>query len=397
MPSSHSSTPALALPANRKEVPPQAHTLPYLDLKAQFEGIRDEVMQAVSRVLESQKFILGSEVQAFESEMAEMVGVGAAVGCASGSDALMLALMALGVGPGDEVIVPPFTFVATAGSVARLGAKPVFVDILPDTFNIDPAQVESAITGRTRAIIPVHLFGLPTELDPLLKVAEAKSVAVIEDAAQAIGACYRGKQVGSLGHFGCFSFFPSKNLGGAGDGGLITTTSAEMAGRLRVLRAHGAKQKYSYELLGMNSRLDALQAAILRAKLRHLGDWTEARRRNADRYRTFFAQMALQECVQLPVAPPHCFHVYNQFTIRVRERDRLREFLRGRGIPTEVYYPSPLHLQPAFEYLGCRAGQCPVAEAACREVVSLPIYPELKEEQQKAVVVAIADFHGAAK
>jgi dTDP-4-amino-4,6-dideoxygalactose transaminase len=396
MPSSHSSTPVLAPQASRKEVPQQAHAIPYLDLKAQFEGIRDEVIQAVSRVLESQKFILGSEVQGFENEVVEMVGVGAAVGCASGSDALMLALMALGVRAGDEVIVPPFTFVATAGSVARLGAKPVFVDILPDTFNIDPSQVQSAITDRTRAIIPVHLFGLPAELDSLLKVAEAKGVAVIEDAAQAIGACYRGKQVGSLGHFGCFSFFPSKNLGGAGDGGLITTNSAEMAERLRVLRAHGARHKYSYELLGMNSRLDALQAAILRVKLRHLGDWTEGRRRNADRYRTFFAQMGLGECVKLPVAPPHCFHVYNQFTIRVRERDRLREFLSSRGIPTEVYYPSPLHLQRAFEYLGCRAGQCPEAEAACREVVSLPIYPELNEEQQKTVVGAIADFYGAA-
>jgi len=396
MPSSQSSTPVLAPQASRKEAPPQAHAFPYLDLKAQFEGIRDEVMQAIRGVMESQKFILGSEVQAFENEVAELVGVGAAVGCASGSDALMLALMALGVGPGDEVIVPPFTFVATAGSVARLGAKPVFVDILPDTFNINPAQVESAITGRTRAVIPVHLFGLPAELDALLKVAEGKQVPVIEDAAQAIGACYHGKQVGSSSQFGCFSFFPSKNLGGAGDGGLITTTSSEMAGRLRVLRAHGGKQKYSYEVIGMNSRLDALQAAILRVKLRHLKEWTEARRRNADRYRIFFKQQHLGDQVKLPVAPPHCFHVYNQFTIRARDRDRLREFLKGRGIPTEIYYPSPLHLQPAFKYLGYQAGQCPESEAACREVVSIPIYPELTEQQQIAVVRAIADFYGLA-
>ena len=369
---------------------------PYLDLKAQFEGIREEVMQAIRRVMEGQKFILGSEVQAFENEVAEMVGVGAAVGCASGSDALLLALMALGVGPGNEVIVPPFTFVATAGSVARLGAIPVFVDILADTFNIDPAQVQSAITERTRAIIPVHLFGLPAELDALLKVAEAKQVALIEDAAQAIGACYHGKQVGSSSQFGCFSFFPSKNLGGAGDGGLITTNSAEMAERLRVLRAHGARHKYSYELLGMNSRLDTLQAAILRVKLRHLRDWTEARRRNADRYQAFFKQLGFEEQVKLPVAPAHCFHVYNQFTIRAQDRDRLREFLKGRGIPTEIYYPSPLHLQPAFEYLGCRPGQFPEAESACQEAVSIPIYPELTEQQQIAVVRAIADFYGLA-
>lgn len=391
---SQGSASVLAAPSKGKDLRSDENMVPYLDLRAQFEGIREDVMRAVSRVMESQQFILGAEVQALESEMAEMIGVHAAIGCASGSDALMLALMALGVGPGDEVIVPSFTFVATAGSVARLGAIPVFVDILPDSFNIDPAQVECAITERTRAIIPVHLFGLPAELDALWKIAEAKHVAVIEDAAQAIGARYHGKQVGSSSRFGCFSFYPSKNLGGAGDGGLITTTSNDMAERLRVLRGHGAKQKYSYELLGMNSRLDALQAAILRVKLRHLGDWTDARRRSADRYRTLFAQMCLQEHVKLPVAPPHSFHVYNQFTIRVPDRDGLREYLKGRGIPTEIYYPSPLHLEPAFKYLGYQAGRCPESEAACREVVSIPIYPELTERQQLAVVSAMADFKG---
>lgn len=344
--------------------------------------------------METQAFILGSEVQAFENEIAEMIGVRAAVGCASGSDALLLALMALGVGPGDEVVVPAFTFVATAGSVARLGAKPVFVDILPDSFNVDPVQVERAITARTRAIIPVHLFGLPAELDAIMKIAAARNVAVVEDAAQAIGARYRGTQVGSIGQFGCFSFYPSKNLGGAGDGGLVTTNSPEMAERLRALRDHGATAKYHYEFLGINSRLDALQAAILRVKLRHLGDWTAARRRNAYRYRALFSSVDLKEYVQLPAAPGHCFHVYNQFTIRARDRDRLREHLKTRGIPTEVYYPSPLHLEPAFRYLGYRAGQCPEAEAACREVLSLPNYPELGEEQQIAIAGAIADFYG---
>lgn len=379
-----------------KSQPCAAPLFPYLDLRTQFEGIREEVMQAILRVMESQKFILGSEVQAFENEVAEMIGVKAAIGCASGSDALLLALMALEIGPGDEVIVPPFTFVATAGSVARLGATPIFADILPDSFNLDPACVKAAITNRTRAIVPVHLFGLPAELDALLEVAAANKVAVIEDAAQAIGASYRGRPVGSLGQFGCFSFFPSKNLGGAGDGGLMTTNSLEMAERLRVLRSHGGKQKYHYELIGMNSRLDALQAAILRVKLRHLGDWTEARRRNADRYREFFSELNFEDYVKLPEESPHCVHVYNQFTLRVRHRDRLREFLKGRGIPTEVYYPSPLHLQPAFKYLGCQAGQCPVAEALCREVASLPIYPELTEKQQATVVGAIAEFYGVA-
>jgi dTDP-4-amino-4,6-dideoxygalactose transaminase len=396
MPSCLNASSASALQAGSEVLREDATPFHFLDLKAQFEGIRGEVMQAISRVMDSQAFILGSEVQAFENEMAETIGVGAAVGCASGSDALLLALMALGVGPGDEVIVPPFTFVATAGSVARLGARPVFVDILPDTFNIDPAQVESAITLRTRAIIPVHLFGLPAEMDTLLKVADAKRLAVIEDAAQAIGACYRGKQVGSLSHFGCFSFYPSKNLGGAGDGGLITTNSAEMAERLRVLRAHGGKQKYSYELIGMNSRLDALQAAILRVKLTHLGSWAKARQRNADRYRAFCIEHRLNKFITLPSEPADCRHVYNQFTIRSKQRDHLQQFLRGRGIPTEIYYPHPLHLQPAFSYLGCKEGQFPHSETASREALSLPIYPELKEEQQAQVIRTIAEFYGMA-
>jgi dTDP-4-amino-4,6-dideoxygalactose transaminase len=377
----------------------QAHNteraFPFLDLKAQFATIREEVQEAIARVMESQHFILGKEVQSFESEVAALMRVPAAVSCGSGSDALLLSLMALGVGPGWEVVTTPFTFVATVGSIMRLGAKPVFVDILPDTFNLNPDQLEASTNSSTRAIMPVHLFGLSSDMDRILKIASAGGWAVIEDAAQAIGALYHGRHVGSLGTTGCFSFFPSKNLGGAGDGGLITTNDPKMADRLRVLRTHGSRTKYRYEMLGMNSRLDALQAAILRAKLSHLEAWTEGRRRNADNYRALFSGMGLCGIVQLPVEGPGYFHVYNQFTIRAPDRDRLREFLTSRGIPTEIYYPSPLHLQPAFSDLGYKEGQFSAAETAAREVLSLPIYPELKEEQQLAVVQAIADFYGS--
>ena len=380
---------------------------PFLDLKAQFDDIKNEVMEAVSHVFEDQRFILGPEVEILENEIAALVGARAAVGCASGSDALLLSLKALGIGPGDEVITTPFTFVATVGSMARAGARPVLIDIRPDTFNLDSNLIEAAISSRTRAILPVHLFGLAADLDPILQLAEAHRLAVVEDAAQAIGACYRGRHVGSLGAAGCFSFYPSKNLGGAGDGGMVTTNDAQVADQLRRLRDHGRSQKYSHEVLGhevlghevlgMNSRLDALQAAILRVKLLHLANWTRRRQEKAERYRALFDEAALDGNVKLPAAPPGCFHVYNQFTVRSSERDRLREFLRARGIPTEIYYPRPLHLQPAFGYLGYRAGEFPAAEAASREVLSLPIYPELKEEHQGAVVRAIADFYGTSR
>ena len=370
---------------------------PFLDLKAQFDDIKNEVMEAVSHVFEDQRFILGPEVELLENEIAALVGARAAVGCASGSDALLLSLKALGIGPGDEVITTPFTFVATVGSMARAGARPVLVDIRPDTFNLDSNLIEAAISSRARAILPVHLFGLAADLDPILQLAEARRLAVVEDAAQAIGACYRGRHVGSLGAAGCFSFYPSKNLGGAGDGGMVTTNDAQVADQLRRLRDHGRSQKYSHEVLGMNSRLDAVQAAILRVKLLHLANWTRRRQEKAERYRALFDEFALDGNVKLPAAPPACFHVYNQFTVRSSERDRLREFLRARGIPTEIYYPRPLHLQPAFGYLGYRAGEFPAAEAASREVLSLPIYPELKEEHQGAVVRAIADFYGTSR
>lgn len=383
------------VPAQQTEQGAQEPALQFdfLDLRAQFQTIREETIQAAIRVLESQHFILGREVQAFENEMAEHLGARHAIGCASGSDALILALMALGIGPGDEVITTPFTFVATMGSIARVGATPVLVDIDPLTFNIDPAGIEAAITPRTRAILPVHLFGLPADMGPILRLAEGKNLHVIEDAAQAIGARYRGQMAGTIGSVGCYSFFPSKNLGGAGDGGLLTTQNPELATRLKHLRVHGSGMKYHHEELGVNSRLDALQAAILRVKLPRLTEWTKARQLHADAYRELFQIAGLQERVSSPPVPsPDFVHVYNQFVVRVRERDNLRKFLRANGIPTEIYYPLPLHLQPAFAYLNYREGQFPVAESASHEALALPIYPELTESQQQQIVQAITHF-----
>jgi dTDP-4-amino-4,6-dideoxygalactose transaminase len=364
----------------------------FLDLKAQYAKIKDEVRQAVDSVFESQHFILGQEVQLLEEELAKYIAVPAAVGCASGSDALYLSLLALNVGPGDEVITTPFTFVATAGAIARTGAKPVFVDILPDSYNIDPAAIASAVTSRTKAIIPVHLFGLAADLDAILAIAKEHNLAVIEDSAQSIGATYKGHQTGSLGLFGCFSFFPSKNLGCAGDGGLVTTTDLQMADKLKLLRAHGSRRKYQYEIIGTNSRLDALQAAILRVKLRHLDSWAKARQRHAASYRVLFADYGLTEKVNAPTCPTHSTHVYNQFVIRVAQREALRAHLQKNGIPTDVYYPSPLHVQPAFAYLGYAAGAFPVSEKAAQEVLALPVYPELSEQDQDRIVDAISGF-----
>ena len=372
---------------------PSFANIPFLDLKAQFAEIRDELVDAVTGVLESQHFILGPEVEALEREIAEYVGAEFAIGCGSGSDALFLTQMAIGVEPDDEIITTPFTFGATAGSIARLKARPVFVDIDSNTFNIDDRQIEAAITPRSRAIMPVHLFGLPANMDAILELAHKHHLAVIEDAAQAIGARWKEKGIGSLGTFGCFSFFPSKNLGGAGDGGMITTSDPQFAERLRVLRVHGARRKYQYELLGINSRIDALQAAILRVKLRYLNDWTQCRRRNAERYRELFAEYGLTQRLTLPCSQETSFHVYNQYSIRVPRRDELQVYLRDHGIPTEIYYPSPLHVEPAFSYLGYRAGDFPNAEATCREVLSLPIYPELTLDQQRRVVATISHFY----
>jgi dTDP-4-amino-4,6-dideoxygalactose transaminase len=371
---------------------PAKSSFAFFDLGAQFETIRGEVLQAVGAVLDSQQFILGQQVDLFEQEMASYIGVPFAVGCASGTDALYLALLAHGIGPGDEVITTPFTFVATAGSIARTGATPVFVDILPDTFNINPALIEQAITKKTRAILPVHLFGLSAEMRPLMQIAEKHSLAVIEDAAQAIGATHHGEKVGSIGSAGCFSFFPSKNLGCAGDGGMVTAREAGVADRLRVLRVHGSRSKYHYELLGTNSRLDTLQAAILRVKLRYLDNWTKARQERAAIYRQLFEDKKLTDFVTLPEAPSYSGHVYNQYVIRCAGRDSLRQSLQEQGVPTAIYYPEPLHLQPAFSYLGYRAGSMPESEAACEESLALPIYPELPVEAQERVVDAILEF-----
>jgi dTDP-4-amino-4,6-dideoxygalactose transaminase len=375
--------------ADNHKVPPFS----FLDLKAQFASIRNEVNDAVARVLESQSFILGPEVAAFEKEIGSYTGCRYAIGCASGSDALILALLALEIGPGDEVITAPFTFFASAGSIARVGAKPVFVDIDPASFNLDPGVIERAITPRTKAIIPIHLFGLCAEMDEIQNVAAARKIPVIEDAAQAIGARYKDRSAGSIGVMGCFSFFPSKNLGGAGDGGMITTNDLRLAERLRLLHLHGARTKYEYELLGVNSRLDAMQAAVLRVKLRHLDAWSAARQKNADHYRALFHEFQLDAKLTLPTAPSYSSHIYNQFTIRTNERDALREHLSAHGIPSEIYYPKPLHLQKAFAYLGHKTGDFPVSETASLEALSLPIFPELSGDQRRAVVTAIANFY----
>jgi len=365
---------------------------PFFDLQVQFAAIREEVMQAVEDVFNSQQFIQGPQVEILEKEVAAYINAPFAVGCASGTDALYLALLAQGVGPDDEVITTPFTFVATAGSIARTGAKPVFVDIRPDTFNINVDLIEKAITKKTRAIIPVHLFGLAADLRPIMEFASKYNLAVIEDAAQGIGATYYGEKVGSIGNFGCFSFFPSKNLGCAGDGGMITAREREMADRLRLLRAHGSRAKYHSEIIGTNSRLDTLQAAILSVKLRHLDTWSGARRERAKIYQQSFADRKIGEAITLPVAPSNYGHVYNQYVIRSKQRDALRDYLQEQGVPTAIYYPEPLHLQPAFSYLGYKAGSLPESEAACEESLALPIYPELRPEDQEHVVEAITDF-----
>lgn len=369
--------------------------IPMLDLSVQHQQIAGEIEAAVARVLNSQQFILGPEVREFERELAPYCQCAEAVGCASGSDALLLALMACGVGPGDEVITTPFSFFATAGSIVRLGAKAVFVDIDAATFNLDSNRIESAITERTKAIMPAHLFGQCAEMNRINELASQFGIAVIEDAAQAIGAEYRGRRAGSLGAVGCFSFYPSKNLGGAGDGGLLTTNDLEMAETVRVLRAHGAKKKYYHDRVGINSRLDSLQAAILRAKFRHLDQWAQARRANAQRYRELFRDAGLvsSDSIQLPVESESSLHVYNQFVIRARDRDKLRACLAERGVGTEIYYPVPLHMQACFKDLGYQSGDFPESERAAQEALAIPVYPELGANAQGYVVETVASFY----
>lgn len=368
------------------------NSVPLLDLKAQYATIREEVRAAVDRVLDSQYFILGPEVEALEAEVAAYCGCRYGIGVSSGSDALLVSLMALDLQPGDEVITTPYTFFATAGAIVRLGAVPVFVDIDPVTYNLDPAKLEAAVTPRTRAIMPVHLYGQMCDMQPLITVAERHNLHVIEDAAQAIGAEYRGQRAGSIGHLGCFSFFPSKNLGGVGDGGMVTTNDTALADRVRLLRGHGARPKYHHRVVGGNFRLDAIQAAVLRVKLPYLDGWTAARQRNADTYRRLFRESGLVESgqVALPVDAGYGRHIYNQFVIRVQNRDGLAAFLKEQGIGTEVYYPVPMHLLDCFAGLGLPAGSYPQSEAAARETLALPIYPELTEDMLARVAHEIA-------
>jgi dTDP-4-amino-4,6-dideoxygalactose transaminase len=374
---------------------PVAQHVPLLDLQAQYATIRGDVIAAITRVCDSQRFILGPEVESLERELAGFLGVPHAIGVSSGTDALLVALMALGVGAGDEVVTSPFSFFATAGSIARVGARPVFVDIDPVTFNLDPERLASALTSKTKAIMPVHLFGQSADLAPILEIARRAHIPVVEDAAQAVGARYGDESVGSFGALGCFSFFPTKNLGGFGDSGLVTTRDATLARQVRSLRQHGMEVRYHHDHVGANFRLDAIQAAVLRVKLPHLPAWTAGRHRNAERYHALFAQSGLTEHVRLPVQAPGRSHVYNQFVVRVPDRDRLRAHLLDHGVGTEIYYPVPLHLQVCFKDLGYQGGAFPVAEAAAREVLALPIYAELTEAQQAWVVEAMRNFFTA--
>jgi dTDP-4-amino-4,6-dideoxygalactose transaminase len=372
--------------------------VPFIDLVPQYQGMSSEVLAAVERVLSEQKFILGDEVAALEMEVAAYCDARHAIGCNSGTDALILALQALDIGPGDEVITTPFSFFATASAICRAGATPVFVDIEPDTFNIDPRAVEEAITPQTKAIMPVHLYGHCADMEPLQRIATHHGLNIVEDACQAIGADYRGRRAGVLGDVGCFSFFPTKNLGGAGDGGMMTTDDPELAKRLKRLRVHGDIGQYEHLELGMNSRLDALQAAVLRVKLQRLDQWTAARQKNAKRYAELFRQTGLTETLALPKAHPDCRHVYNQFCVRVRHglRDTVLQGLRDRKVGCAVYYPKPLHVQTCFAHLGYRAGQFPESEAASQSILALPIYPELPEDHLERVVAALGEVCHAA-
>ncbi len=373
---------------------PVVNAVPLLDLKIQYLSIKDEVREAIDRVLESQQFILGPEVEALEREIAEYCGCRFAVGVSSGTDALLVALMALGVSSGDEVVTTPFTFFATVGSILRVGAVPVFADIDPVTFNIDPREVGKAITSKTKAIMPVHLFGQSADMGPILAMAEDHGLAVIEDAAQAIGAEYKGKRAGSTGAVGCFSFFPSKNLGAFGDGGISTTNDEQLAEKMKIIRNQGSKPKYFHKVVGGNFRLDALQAAVLRVKLKHLDSWSEERRANAAYYTRRFEELGILHEKLTP--PPVAFerHVYNQYVIRAENRDGLKDFLTSRGIATEIYYPLALHLQECVKDPSYREGEFPISEEAARSVLALPIYPELSLEQKEYVVSTIAEFYG---
>jgi dTDP-4-amino-4,6-dideoxygalactose transaminase len=369
--------------------------VPLLDLTEQNNALRPEIEAALGRVLDTNGFILGEEVAALERELADYCHVKYAIGCASGSDALLLALMAYDVRYDDEVITTPYSFFATVSSITRLSAVPIFVDIDPQTFNLNVSQVEERITDKTKAIMPVHLFGQCADMDALLAIGEKYRIPVIEDAAQAIGAEDGGRRAGSMGEIGCFSFYPSKNLGGMGDGGFLTTNDDELAHKLYALRVHGSFERYHHKWVGLNSRLDGFQGAVLRVKLPHLDKWSDRRKANADRYRQLFADAGLEKYVTLPFERDGVRHIYNQFVIRVPERrDELKEFLAANEIGTDIYYPIPLHRQECFRFLGYLKGDYPEAEKAAAETLALPVFPELRAEQQEYVVRKIGEFFG---
>ena len=362
--------------------------IPLLDLKSQYRTIEAEVKQAIQKVLDDQKFILGPEVNQLEERVAQYCQVKSAIGVASGSDALLLSLMALDVKPGDEVITTPYTFFATAGAISRLGAKIVFVDVQPKTYNIDPALIEKKITRKTKAIIPVHLFGQCADMDPILDIARRKKIFVIEDAAQSLGARYKGKSSGTMGDLGTLSFFPSKNLGGYGDGGMVLTNNDALAEKIKVLRVHGSKPKYFHPFVGIGSRLDTLQAAVLLVKLKYLDQWNAKRKENAAHYNDLFRKLD----VVLPYEENFNTHIYNQYIIRAKKRDVLRKFLTDNEVGTEIYYPLPLHLQACYSDLGYKKGDFPVSEEAAQQSLGLPIYPELNRIQQEEVFKLLSKF-----
>ena len=368
--------------------------VPLCDLRSQYAPLRDELIAAFTRVLDSGQVVLGGEVAAFEEEVAEYCGVGHAVGCGSGTEAISLALAALDVGPGDEVIIPPFTFFATVGCVVRLGATPVFADIDAKTFNLDPVQVANKITPRTKAIIPVHLYGQCADMEPIWAVAERHGLTVIEDAAQAFGAEYRGKKAGSLGGIACFSFYPSKNLGGYGDSGMVVTNDPDWAARMRRLRVHGMEPKYYHPEVGWNARIDPVQAAMLRVKLPFIDEWIEGRRQAASRYDSLVEHYHLDGFLDRPKESPYCRHTFNQYVVRVSggRRDAMAQHLKSNGIGCDVYYPLPLHFQECLEPLGHRQGEFPVSEAAAGSVLALPMFPELSPDQQLRVIETCAEF-----
>jgi len=372
----------------------QDRPVPFIDLVPQFNAMSAEIMAVVEKVFAEQKFILGDEVAELEREIAAYCDARFAIGCNSGTDALIIALQALGIGEGDEVITTPFSFFATASSICRAGATPVFVDIEPDSFNIDPHAIEEAITPRTKAIMPVHLFGQCCDMDALWRIAQKYDLEIVEDACQAIGSEFQGRRAGVLGSVACFSFFPTKNLGGAGDGGMMTTDDPDLAQRLKRLRVHGDIGQYEHLEVGMNSRLDALQAAVLRVKLKQLENWSIARQQNAQQYGEMFRQEGVLDTIVLPKIGPHRRHVFNQYCVRVRNghRDALMQQLKNRKIGCAVYYPKPLHLQTCFKYLGYKAGQFPEAEAASRDILALPSYPELPAADQARIVSSVAEI-----